>query len=1061
MSFLSELKKKRVDWVRANRENNFEEGILNLLTELYPDNAHFIYELLQNAEDAQATRVWFEVHPSRFLCRHNGQRRFTEANVEAITSIGKSTKKDDLNQIGKFGVGFKAVFSYTDSPRVYSGDFHFEILDLVCPNDIAPLDDVGTDTVFEFPFNKPGKLPDIAFKEVKTGLDELSETALLFLTNIEQISWQASDGTRASITRLAVSELQYEIEYVYNGNERRDVEWLRFADKVEGKPQHQVAIAFALELLEKPAAQVSVDLLGHRYRVKQCAGKVSIYFPAEKEASKLRFHIHAPFASTVARDSVRNRPENEPLIGQLALLLKYALHRIRAEGLLTTDFLEVLPLFDDNLSTFYAPLMLSVIEDMHSKPLTPTNAKGHAPAARLVQGSRGLKDLLSDNDLNYCLGKEAEPSLAWAVNAMQGSRAERFLKGLEIRVVSGEDIFQFIKNSSIPVTKPYWDQSTRLIVHPYKGWPHKAIDDVIGEFWKWLDLHDDPWMQRLYSTLWEIGKTSNVFVRTLAIAPIVRILNGSYLPGKVTYFPSDGVEDDPVFPRVRASTYSSGRSEQEKAAAKSFLTEVSVQTVGPREDIERILKTKYSGQCEFPSVAVHFKDMETFIDYWVENPHDSEVFKGFFFLLSDQDTFYCEADAAYLDTPYGDTGLAGLYATNLVNDERLRFGLSPKYLKNKVISKHIVKFSLELGVLNSIPISKVSTDDNPRRRLLQIDVENGAQRRDTGQDEDYEMEGLAELLKSPNVGPSRAIWLTMRNTTANVLIARFQANRQQPTRTELSSLVQLLRSHAWVALADGTFVTPDRATVKTLMPSFTPEHTNGWLAAVGFGESEKRQSDLFRKKELEVVNDGFSSLEEYESVRDAMMVIPAAQRKAAIEALRHQYMDHPPEERAFPERPIRNSELRESRVADEVRDTPEKTTRLVGRQVQIGYQEAKTDAREYLRQQYINDYQVMVCQLCQDEMPFKTLDGDYYFEAVAVVESLPKFLGKGFLCLCPNHAAMYRYSNADKSKMLDLIAGAQGAGVTVFMAGRERNIAFTDTHLADMQASLRAMNEPS
>ena len=49
MSFLDPLRKRRSDWVRANRENNFEEGILNLLTELYPDNAHFIYELLQNA----------------------------------------------------------------------------------------------------------------------------------------------------------------------------------------------------------------------------------------------------------------------------------------------------------------------------------------------------------------------------------------------------------------------------------------------------------------------------------------------------------------------------------------------------------------------------------------------------------------------------------------------------------------------------------------------------------------------------------------------------------------------------------------------------------------------------------------------------------------------------------------------------------------------------------------------------------------------------------------------------------------------------------------------------
>jgi len=54
---ITSLTNKRRKWVEANRENGFEEGIVNLLTELYPDNAHFIYELLQNAEDTGAQRT--------------------------------------------------------------------------------------------------------------------------------------------------------------------------------------------------------------------------------------------------------------------------------------------------------------------------------------------------------------------------------------------------------------------------------------------------------------------------------------------------------------------------------------------------------------------------------------------------------------------------------------------------------------------------------------------------------------------------------------------------------------------------------------------------------------------------------------------------------------------------------------------------------------------------------------------------------------------------------------------------------------------------------------------
>jgi hypothetical protein len=57
---------------------------------------------------------------------------------------------------------------------------------------------------------------------------------------------------------------------------------------------------------------------------------VSIYFPAAKETSNLRFHIHAPFASTVARDSVRETPENDQLLADIGDLIAPEPHRTSA-----------------------------------------------------------------------------------------------------------------------------------------------------------------------------------------------------------------------------------------------------------------------------------------------------------------------------------------------------------------------------------------------------------------------------------------------------------------------------------------------------------------------------------------------------------------------------------------------------------------------------------------------------------------------------------------------------------------------------------------------------------
>ncbi|MFR1060391.1 MAG: sacsin N-terminal ATP-binding-like domain-containing protein [Enterocloster sp.] len=99
--------------------------------EKYSDQAHFIYELIQNADDAGSTTARFILEPERLIFAHNGTRHFSISNPEnedrdskkghlgdinAITGIAFSNKKTQENKIGKFGVGFKAVFQYTATP---------------------------------------------------------------------------------------------------------------------------------------------------------------------------------------------------------------------------------------------------------------------------------------------------------------------------------------------------------------------------------------------------------------------------------------------------------------------------------------------------------------------------------------------------------------------------------------------------------------------------------------------------------------------------------------------------------------------------------------------------------------------------------------------------------------------------------------------------------------------------------------------------------------------------------------------------------------------------------
>jgi HSP90 family molecular chaperone len=116
-----------------------------LLAHLYSDRTHFIYEILQNAEDAGAKinkKIWINFHlfKDRLEIRHNG-KLFDHADVQGICGLVEGTKNNDLTQIGKFGIGFKSVYAYTNTPKVYSGNEAFCIENYVLPHPIDKVND--------------------------------------------------------------------------------------------------------------------------------------------------------------------------------------------------------------------------------------------------------------------------------------------------------------------------------------------------------------------------------------------------------------------------------------------------------------------------------------------------------------------------------------------------------------------------------------------------------------------------------------------------------------------------------------------------------------------------------------------------------------------------------------------------------------------------------------------------------------------------------------------------------------------------------------------------------
>lgn len=182
-------------------------GVKNSVVEKYTDQAHFIYELLQNADDAGATSARFELLKDKLIFAHNGTRRFsvsdpsTEAqdlengtlgDINAITAVGGSNKTNEAT-IGKFGVGFKAVFQYTATPHIYDPDIFFKIERFMVPIRLKK-DYAGRrndETLFVFPFDHDKRRPDEAYSDIYEKLRSL-DYPLLFLPNLKYISFEIS-----------------------------------------------------------------------------------------------------------------------------------------------------------------------------------------------------------------------------------------------------------------------------------------------------------------------------------------------------------------------------------------------------------------------------------------------------------------------------------------------------------------------------------------------------------------------------------------------------------------------------------------------------------------------------------------------------------------------------------------------------------------------------------------------------------------------------------------------------------------------------------------------------
>ena len=561
--------------IRQDNKREYGEGIGRygpmLLANRYADRNHFIYELLQNAEDALGRReawhgpraVRFRLDDTMLRVSHFGQP-FNERDVRGICGIGESTKK--LTAIGRFGIGFKSVFAFTDRPEVHSGEETFAIDSFVLPIATDAAHRYQDETVILIPLDPTDKA---AHKEIEDGLSRLGASALLFLSQIDEIRWEVSTGRSGTYLReatdIAPGVRRVTVIGQEEGGPEADEDWLVFSRPVattEGTDVGQVEIAWALESDNRTGIELRpVD-----------SSPLVVYFPTVLE-THLGFLVQGPYRTTPSRDNVPAGDSwNQHCVDVTSKLLVDVLRWLRDRNALDVAGLQCLPMETSKFpaDSMFRPFFREARAALSSEDLLPAFGGGYASAAnsRLAR-TQDLRELLDPDQLAALYGPVSP-----------------------IRWLSGD-----ISQRRTPALHRYLTRELGVD----EVTPETLLQELDRQF---LEQQSDEWVEHLYAFL----DSQPALRKRVATLPILRLADGSHVPPFVDEQPQAFLPGtvESSFPTIRPTVCRS-------SIARTFLEALGLTTPDPVDDVIRNVLPKYENDAVI-SDAEYERDVHRFLD---------------------------------------------------------------------------------------------------------------------------------------------------------------------------------------------------------------------------------------------------------------------------------------------------------------------------------------------------------------------------------------------------------------------------------------------------------------
>lgn len=232
--------KKHIEKIQQERDGTpavkkmLRNTLLELAEKLYSKDTHFIFELIQNAEDNSyeesterslvfrllLTDLTNTPNSNGALLIENNEVGFSPENVDAICNVGKegSTKTGRDGYIGEKGIGFKSVFRISSIPHIFSNRYAFNLPEHDEPSGFGYIYPRWVDTI-------PGDLnmscttivlpldnEDYGFEKIEEALRDIKPEVILFLSKLKKLKIIVDEHYELTISK---DDSQYPLVKIY------------------------------------------------------------------------------------------------------------------------------------------------------------------------------------------------------------------------------------------------------------------------------------------------------------------------------------------------------------------------------------------------------------------------------------------------------------------------------------------------------------------------------------------------------------------------------------------------------------------------------------------------------------------------------------------------------------------------------------------------------------------------------------------------------------------------------------------------------------------------------